>query len=144
MEKKMKYKDEKILYIIYHDRIPFEVYLESSGYDFEIYNNDKNHIIFCLSSSGFFCNDEMELPRLAFPQNPPTTQVWLEKGIKIIGNHPGIKILKHPILLKTDVKRSRNPFSASHETCEIVYCLKCKKHYDEYGCIEHGFQYCDE
>jgi hypothetical protein len=140
----VKYKEEKILYIVYHDRIPFEVYTEFSGYDFDLYNNDKNHIIFSQSSGGLYNNGEIELPRLAYPQNPPTTQVWIENGIKVLGKQTGIKILKQPILLNTDVKRSRNPFIASHETGNIIFCFKCQKHYDEYGCIEHGFQYCDE
>ena len=136
----MKHKDKKILYIVYHNRIPFEVYTEGAGYDFELYNNDKDHIMFSHTSSGLDSNEEVELPRLAYPKKTPTTQVWLEKGIRIKGNCQGIKILKHPILLKADEERSRNPFAISREVGDIIYCSKCGKYYDENGCIDHGIE----
>lgn len=114
----MNYKDEKILCIIYHDRIPFTVYTEPKTrtyprlyeYDFDVINND---MMFSLTSSSLFRRREIKLPKLATPQNPPTTQIWLEKGIKTIGDCSGIKILKHPIVIKTDDKSSRNPFKIS-------------------------------
>lgn len=137
----MKYNNEKIIAIEYDDKKPFQVWTENGYYDFEPDSDSKGFMFYKSGGGKNIENNIFEFTsHLAFPKIPPDCQLWVDSKIILKSeNIVGYEILKKPIRLKGFYGTSINPFheNVSREVFNLIYCKKCKKYYDGYGCDIH-------
>ena len=135
----------KIIYIEYQDDLPFSVetiffvtrgnsYWRPEIWDFFPNRGDKNNLMAYKSGGG---GDAFKIlaPEYARKDN---ASYWIDKSAEIVGIPQNIKKLKQPKLIKSNNKKSRNPFKVAEIVYDRDYCEVCGFESDEF-CEEHKY-----
>jgi len=141
----MKCNNEIIIFIEYHNGIPYTVFTEYSTFDFALYAN--SWLMFHESAIGKNWEEkdgkkifELELSYC----EPREWEVWIDSQYTFVPeNQKGVTILKKPIMLPVyydGKEKNNNPFVVGEEVDEIYWCEKCQCHYHEDGCPDHGYE----
>lgn len=136
-------KNHKVVYIEYHDNIPFSVTVSRDGlradYDFEIMYGDRKDIRWKWVGSG---GDTNKIRAPKFINGTTGVSYWIDKSAKLTGRvQPFFKKIEKPIRLTSYYGRFYNPFHAGCETNNIEYCNICEQHMPS-ECDQH--QYWDD
>lgn len=121
----MKYKDEEIVYIEYHNSKPFSVLTNKHSYDFEIDGNEIEEMMYYESGSG--CGHDKKIDAPVFSAIAKDyCFFWLKKDYALVGKS-NAKQIDNPLA---------NPFLKAREVFDLKYCKFCDKWLDENWC-EH-------
>lgn len=139
----MFHKNERIVYIVYHDGIPHEVLTAGekgycSHFDFNFYYGDKTDIRYYHSGSGG------HMTAIYGPQyvdGCTGVQYWMAEDAKFQNEPKNCTRIKKPLLVKGWRGANVNPFEVSDETNSYEYCGRCKQNVTD-RCYSH--QYYDD
>lgn len=118
---------ERVVVIIYHDGMPFDVGTETCRYDFHF--SEKLGLLWKLSGGGSHAKSGFYLNRYRDP-SPPKAQIWTEAGIPLTSDDGSNRVLTEDEVLDRGYERlsaplGENPFEIGCEG-SVRYCDACR------------------
>lgn len=132
---------ERIVSIEYWNGVPHaatttepDTYLGQSNYDFDLYGDDKDRLMFYESGGG---PNDLKYEIHAVSKG---CQLWIDPEFRdrAVLTLVNVTLLDEPVQLSPE---TANPFEFGYQVGDISYCAKCELYYDEEYCPDHDCEF---